>query len=117
MPVHCLDARRPTSVAWLGRLRRLVRDRDIDVVHTHMPLHRGWRPALALPGRRPVFVHTEHNLWDRYRRADPLGQPGHLRPQCRRDGRVRRRRPLGAGSRRVPVEVVTHGVDGRAHRP
>src|SRR5262245_37057871 len=37
VPVHCLDAPHPTSVAWLARLRQLVRSHEIDLVHTHMP--------------------------------------------------------------------------------
>ncbi len=68
VPVHCLGA---TKVAldprWVWRLRRLVRERRFDLVHTHMPV-----PAvgarLVLP-RTPAMVHTEHNLWDRYRPA------------------------------------------------
>ena len=106
--VVCLDAPRPTSVAWLPRLRRLVRERDIDVVHTHMPL-----PAvaarLALPGRRPAFVHTEHNMWDRYRRPTRWANAA----TYRRNARVIAVSDGVAGSIRssVPVEVVVHGTD------
>jgi glycosyltransferase involved in cell wall biosynthesis len=106
--VVCLDAPRPTSVAWLPRLRRLVRERGIDVVHTHMPL-----PAvaarLALPGRRPAFVHTEHNMWDRYRRPTRWGNAA----TYRRNARVIAVSDGVAGSIRssVPVEVVVHGTD------
>jgi glycosyltransferase involved in cell wall biosynthesis len=108
VPVHCLDAPRPTSVAWLGRLRQLVRDHDIAIVHTHMP-----SPAvaarLALGPHRPAIVHTEHNLWGRYR------------PLTRWANRLtyRRNRAVIAVSdgvaesirSRVPVEVVLHGVE------
>lgn len=106
--VVCLDAPRPTSVAWLHRLRRLVRERRIDVVHTHMPL-----PAvaarLALPGRRPAFVHTEHNMWDRYRRPTRWANAA----TYRRNARVIAVSDGVAGSirSRVPVEVVVHGTD------
>ena len=106
--VVCLDAPRPTSVAWLPRLRRLVRERAIDVVHTHMPL-----PAvaarLALPGRRPAFVHTEHNMWDRYRRPTRWANAA----TYRRNARVIAVSDGVAGSIRssVPVEVVVHGTD------
>jgi glycosyltransferase involved in cell wall biosynthesis len=106
--VVCLDAPRPTSVAWLPRLRRLVRERGIDIVHTHMPL-----PAvaarLALPGRRPAFVHTEHNMWDRYRRPTRWANAA----TYRRNARVIAVSDGVAGSIRssVPVEVVVHGTD------
>ncbi len=50
--------------AWPLRLRRLVTARGYDLVHTHMPV-----PAVAarVLARGPALVHTEHNLWHRYR--------------------------------------------------
>ena len=108
VPVHCLDAPRPTSVAWLPRLRRIVRDHGIDVVHTHMPLPAA-AARVALPGRRPVFVHTEHNMWDRYRRPTRWIN----RVTYRRNAAVIAVSDRVAGSirSRVPVEVVVHGID------
>ncbi|MGH8773882.1 MAG: glycosyltransferase [Jiangellaceae bacterium] len=108
VPVRCLDGRRATSVAWLFRLRRLVRDHDIDLVHTHMPL-----PAvaarLAFPGRRPVFVHTEHNLWPRYR---PITRWANRVTYGRNAAVIAVSEGVGRSVRgRPPVEVVVHGVD------
>ncbi|UGQ10570.1 glycosyltransferase [Yinghuangia sp. ASG 101] len=80
--VHCLGDRPPPSDrtvrgrradggapdradrAWPLRLRRLVTARGYDLVHTHMPV-----PAVAarVLARGTVLVHTEHNLWHRYR--------------------------------------------------
>jgi glycosyltransferase involved in cell wall biosynthesis len=114
VPVHCLDARRQLSVGWLGKLRRLVHDRDIDLVHTHMPL-----PAAAartvLRGDRPVFVHTEHNMWGRYRLPTRLAN----RLTYQRNAGVIAVSDGVAGSIRspVPVEVVTHGIDTERLRP
>lgn len=118
VPVHCLDARRATSLGWVGRLRRLVADHDIDLVHTHMPV-----PAavarLALPGRGarpgPAFVHTEHNMWDRYRLPTRLAN----RATYGRNAAVIAVSDGVAGSirSRVPVEVVTHGIDAERLRP
>ncbi|MFI6445813.1 glycosyltransferase [Kitasatospora sp. NPDC050543] len=78
--VHCLGgppgtpaSRGPASRAdprWPWRLRRLLAERRYGLVHTHMPV-----PAVAArllaPGhaRRPRLVHTEHNVWERYRAA------------------------------------------------
>ncbi len=108
VPVHCLEARRPASLGWVRRLRRLVASREIDLVHTHMPV-----PAavarLALPGRRPAFVHTEHNLWGRYRLPTRLAN----RLTYGRNAAVIAVSDGVAGSirSRVPVDVVTHGID------
>jgi glycosyltransferase involved in cell wall biosynthesis len=109
VPVHCLEAPRPASLGWVRRLRRLVNDRNIDLVHTHMPLTAA-AARLALPGDTPMFVHTEHNLWDRYRRptrwANRLTYGRNAAVIAVSDGVARSIR-----SRRAPVEVVTHGAD------
>jgi glycosyltransferase involved in cell wall biosynthesis len=116
IPVHCLDAPHPTSVGWASRLRRLVRERDIALVHTHAPL-----PAvtarLVLPGRRrrdgtvdgPVMVHTEHNLWGRYRWPTRWSNALTF-------GRNSVALAVSEGvatsiRSSVPVEVVVHGID------
>lgn len=65
--VHCLEARRSISLGWLGRLRRLVRDHDIRLIHTHMPLSASAARLAFLGSASPLMVHTEHNLWERYR--------------------------------------------------
>ena len=106
--VHCLDAPRAGSLRWLLRLRRLVRDREIDVVHTHMPLPAAFA-RLALPGRRPAFVHTEHNMWGRYRWPTRWANAATYRRNAQAiavsDG-------VAASIRSsVPVEVVVHGTD------
>jgi glycosyltransferase involved in cell wall biosynthesis len=120
-PVHCLDAPKPWSLGWITRLRRLVAEQGIDVVHTQMPL-----PAalarLGFPGRAgPVFVHTEHNMWSRYRRPTRWANALTF-------GRNARAIAVSRGvattiRSRVPVDVVVHGVDrsgvvsGEAARP
>ncbi len=63
--VICLGARRTMELDWPGRLRQLLKDRRYAIVHTHSPV-----PAVAARSmvRRPThLVHTEHNMWDRYR--------------------------------------------------
>ena len=56
---------------WAGRLRRLVVDEGIDVVHVHAPYPAAVaRPVLRSLGRkRPAIVYTEHNTWDGYGRT------------------------------------------------
>jgi glycosyltransferase involved in cell wall biosynthesis len=61
----CLDARRTVDPRWVMRLRRLLAERHIGLVHTHSPV-----PAAAarlLVGDEVRVLHTEHNVWDRYR--------------------------------------------------
>jgi glycosyltransferase involved in cell wall biosynthesis len=108
--VHCLDAPRPTSVTWLRRLQGLVKSRDIAIVHTHMPA-----PAAAarvVLRRRPVMVHTEHNVWDRYLPATRWAN---------RLTYTRNRAVIAVSdavamsiTSKVPVHVVRHGIDTSA---
>ena len=63
--VHCLGASRTVDPSWVWRLRRLLHDGDFDIVHTHAPVPAAAARLLAPRGTR--FVHTEHNVWQRYR--------------------------------------------------
>jgi glycosyltransferase involved in cell wall biosynthesis len=113
VPVHCLDARRTTSVAWIARLRQLVRAHDIGIVHTHMPV-----PAVAarlafahlvVNGHGPAIVHTEHNLWGRYR---PATRWANRATYGRNDAVIAVSDGVAASIKsRVPVDVVLHGVE------
>ena len=65
--VRCLDGAR--GVGWIGRLRSLVKESNVDLVHVHSPYAAiGARLGLPRSGG-PRLVYTEHNLWDRYHRA------------------------------------------------
>jgi glycosyltransferase involved in cell wall biosynthesis len=114
--VHCLGGGR--KGAWVGRLRKLVREHRIDLVHCHSPyVAAGCR--LALRGR-VRHVHTEHNVWDSYhpatRWANMLTFPRndhviavseHVRESIRY--------PLGLRFLRLPpVETLFHGLDHAA---
>ncbi len=113
VPVHCLDARHATSVAWIARLRQLVRTHDIGIVHTHMPV-----PAVAarlafahlfVNGHGPAIVHTEHNLWGRYRTATRWANRA---TYGRNDAVIAVSDGVAASIKsRVPVDVVLHGVE------
>lgn len=63
--VTCLGGG-PRAITWPMRLRRFLKENDFDVIHTHAPL-----PAvvarLVERSSSARFVHTEHNLWSRYR--------------------------------------------------
>lgn len=64
--VHCLRGGRGDA-RWILRLRRLIADGAYDVVHSHAPLPGVAARMVPLPGERPAIVHTEHNVWHRYR--------------------------------------------------
>jgi glycosyltransferase involved in cell wall biosynthesis len=72
VPAVCLQGPRAGDPRWAHRLRKLVRDERIDIVHVHSPLVAALaRPALrALPGRdRPALMGTEHNVWSSHHPA------------------------------------------------
>lgn len=113
VPVHCLGGRR--GAGWLLRLRRLVRERDIGLVHVHSPF-----PAIGTRlglGRGTPQVYTEHLTWDAYHRATYWGNlltypwAGHVFAvsgavaESARYPRVLRGMPM------PPMEVLVHGHD------
>src|SRR5262245_59345010 len=67
-PVHCLGARGAYDLRWVRRFTRLVRERQIDVVHIHSPYVAGIA-RLALRARRsPVrTAYTMHNRAESHR--------------------------------------------------
>lgn len=111
IPVHCLGRERPKG-PWPVRLRRLIAERDYAIVHTHAPV-----PAVAarlLAGGRARLVHTEHNMWPRYR---PTTRWANALTYRRNDAVIAVSkavagtiRPPGRGIR-VPLTVVIHGIE------
>jgi glycosyltransferase involved in cell wall biosynthesis len=111
--VHCLGSGGGRDVRWVWRLRELMARGRYDIVHTHLPV-----PAAAarlLPVRpAPVFVHTEHNLWSRYRTPTRWANALTYRRNSQViavsqavAGEVDQRRLRAPGS----LTVVHHGVD------
>lgn len=66
--VQCLGGGKALDPRWVLRLRRLVRERRYDLIHTHMP-YAAFGARYGLGRHRPVLVHTEHNVWSRYHPA------------------------------------------------
>jgi glycosyltransferase involved in cell wall biosynthesis len=110
--VNCLEGGR--GVGWVDRLRRLVRDRGIRLVHAHSP-YAAIGARVALAGTR--LVYTEHNLWPRYHRATywgnlltfPRNEHVFTVSDEVRDS-IRYPPALGFLST-PPVETLYHGVD------
>jgi glycosyltransferase involved in cell wall biosynthesis len=66
--VHSLGGRRNSDLAWMPKLRTLVRNGGYDIVHTHLPYTAtlGRLVVASLPrAHRPAIVYTEHNMWDK----------------------------------------------------
>jgi glycosyltransferase involved in cell wall biosynthesis len=115
--VTCLDATGSAAMNWMGRLRRLLVERDIDVVHAHSPVAAtGARVVLrTIPkARRPRIVTTEHNMWQTHvaltRWADALTvglDDAHLAVSSA----VRASLPQRLQAR---TEVIRHGIDVEA---
>jgi glycosyltransferase involved in cell wall biosynthesis len=63
--VHCIST--SATVPWPVTLRRLLTRPPFDVVHTHSPVVAA--AARMLAPARTRFMHTEHNMWPRYRPA------------------------------------------------
>ena len=66
--VHPLGATRNADMRWMGRLRKLLRAGDYDVVHFHLPhtAALGRLVVASMPrDRRPAIVYTEHSLWNK----------------------------------------------------
>jgi glycosyltransferase involved in cell wall biosynthesis len=117
IPVHCLDG--GSNPRWLPRLRHLVQEKGIDLVHSHSPLvAAGARIALAGTGKKRVY--TEHNVWECYRPATywanlltfqrsnhVFAVSDHVRES------IRYPRPLRF-LRMPPVETLYHGLDPEA---
>jgi glycosyltransferase involved in cell wall biosynthesis len=111
----CLDARRTMDLGWVERLRRLLGRYDYALVHTHSPV-----PSVAtrfLVSRSTPVVHTEHNVWDRYRwptyAANALTYRRNDAVLAVSDGVAASiRPPAWMLRRRFPaVETLHHGVD------
>jgi glycosyltransferase involved in cell wall biosynthesis len=116
VPTHCLGS--GGGVEWMGRLRTLVEDRGIDLVHGHSPYPMvGARLVLS---RRYPLVYTEHNMWSRYDRPTywanllTYARNAHVfavSDEVRRSARY----PAALGFLSMPpIETLYHGPDREA---
>ena len=102
------------GASWPLRLRRLVTERRIDVVHAHSPaMAAPARLALrALPGGpRPRLVYTEHNRWSAYRPPTRLANAATFALDHRSLAVSEEARGSVVGPLRGRVEALHHGID------
>jgi glycosyltransferase involved in cell wall biosynthesis len=112
VPTRCLQMRNAGDPSWIPRLRRLVKEERIDLVHAHLPsVATGARLGLAGVGR-PAIISTEHNVWQRLRpmtrRLDALTF-GMQEAAIAVSAAVRT--SMGPRRRHPQVTVIPNGVD------
>jgi glycosyltransferase involved in cell wall biosynthesis len=74
IPVTALHASRKYDLRLAPRLFHFIKDKDYDIIHTHL-FPAGYVAGLAsLLTHRPKWVYTEHSCWNR-RRAHRLLRP------------------------------------------
>jgi glycosyltransferase involved in cell wall biosynthesis len=117
VPVTCLGARNSADLRWLQRLRQLLLEHRIDVVHAHSPVASAFARVVVrtIPAdRRPRMVTTEHNLWQSHvaltRFASSVTAPGDD-ARIAVSSAVRASMPARLQS---DTEVIRHGIDVRA---
>ncbi|MPZ93387.1 MAG: glycosyltransferase [Propionibacteriales bacterium] len=114
--VHCLN-RSGGRWTWPWTLRSLLAGGAFDVVHSHSPVVAA--AARLLAPRSTILVHTEHNMWQRYRRptrwmnAATFGRNALVWAVSAGVAESIKPPP---GARRPPVSVLVHGIDTGAVR-
>ena len=66
IPVFCLDQRQPYDLRILPKLRGLLRNRKVDVLHLHLPYSGILGRLTSQFAPVQAVVYTEHNVWERY---------------------------------------------------
>jgi glycosyltransferase involved in cell wall biosynthesis len=108
---HCLGVRSVADPRWIHRLQRLVRARDVAVVHLHSPaVAAPARSALWLRRDRPAVVYTEHNRWPSHH---PLTRAANRLTVGLADATIAVSDDVRSSMGRSGdgVAVLTHGID------
>jgi glycosyltransferase involved in cell wall biosynthesis len=112
--VTCLDARSSADPRWIPKLRKLLLDREIDVVHAHSPVAASsTRVTLRTirRRRRPRMVTTEHNLWQSHTRLTRMADSVTAGGDDARIAVSSAVRDSLPGRLQPRTEVIRHGVD------
>ena len=117
--VTYLSGERPWQWLWLWKLRRLIREARIDVVHAHSPLPASLVRLMVrtIPrAERPRLVYTEHNEWGKHRPATRALNRGTIALEGEIVAVAEAVRSSMASRVRSRVRVIHHGVDVEAVR-
>ena len=113
--VHCLRGGGANNGRWVLGLRRLLAERRYDLVHTHSPV--AGAAARLLAPRQTVLIHTEHNVWPRYRaptyaaNASTIGRNAAVVAVSRGVADSIHRPAWAPWAQLPPVEVLYHGIE------
>lgn len=72
IPVHCLNQSKAYDVRAVWNLNKLLRQRNVDVLHVHLPYSGIMGRIASRMSPVKAVVYTEHNLWQRYHKATSL---------------------------------------------
>lgn len=118
VPVHCLDGAR--GPGWVPRLRKLVSEHRIDLVHAHSP-YAAIGARIGLVGTsKPRMVYTEHNVWDYHKRPTYWGnlltinQNDYVFAVSEYVHAAIRMPPALRSLQMPPIETLYHGLDPSA---
>jgi glycosyltransferase involved in cell wall biosynthesis len=116
---HCLDVRDERDLRWAFRLRRMLVEDPVDVLHAHSPYPAGIARLVVrtLPRRiRPRVVYTLHNTWTSFARPTRVLNGATMRldtADLAVSELVRSTEPRALAAR---TEVLVHGIDLDAAR-
>ncbi len=110
----CLDVRDERDVRWAARLRRLLREHPVDILHAHSPYPAGIGRLVTRTLRarvRPQCVYTLHNTWGSFARPTRVLN-GATMPLDAADLSVSRQAHSTLPARlEARTEVLVHGID------
>ena len=66
IPVFCLNLNKAFDVRIIPRIARLLRERQVDILHIHSPFAGIVGRIASRLAPATTVIYTEHNLWERY---------------------------------------------------
>jgi len=111
---HCLDSSSAARPTWMRKLRRLLKDDPVDILHIHSPALAAVSRLLVMTLRRqyrPLVISTEHNRWPRHHRVTRLANRLTIRLQAATIAVSDDVKATVRGVDQRHVAVIVHGID------
>ena len=113
----CLNVRDERDVRWAARLRRLLHEHPVDVLHAHSPYPAGIGRLVTrtLPARvRPRSVYTLHNTWRSFAPPTRVLNGATMRLDAADISVSRQAHSTLPARLAARTEVLLHGIDLQA---